>query len=52
MATLKYEIWEREGVIERNTIKINHWENFILHRCKEWSKYVNVFGGKSISQII
>ncbi len=39
MATLKYEIWEREGVIERNTIKINHWENFILHRCKEWSKY-------------
>lgn len=22
MATLKYEIWEREGVIERNTIKI------------------------------
>lgn len=39
MATLKYEIWEREGIVERNTIKINHWENFILHRCKEWPQY-------------
>lgn len=30
MATLKYEIWEREGITKRCNIKGNYWSDFVL----------------------
>lgn len=39
MATLKYEIWEREGITTRSNIKRNYWSDFVLRRCAEWQGY-------------
>lgn len=39
MATLKYEIWEREGITKRCNIKGNYWSDFVLRRCAEWPGY-------------
>lgn len=39
MATLKYEIWEREGITKRCNIKGNYWSDFVLCRCAEWPGY-------------
>lgn len=39
MATLKYEIWEKEGVAKRIDISNNYWEEFIRERVNEWPAY-------------
>lgn len=39
MATLKYEIWEREGLTKRIDIPKNFWECFIQERVNEWPAY-------------
>lgn len=39
MATLKYEIWEWEGITNRSDIKPNYWSDFVAHRCAEWRGY-------------
>ncbi|MGN0431108.1 MAG: lysophospholipid acyltransferase family protein [Lachnospiraceae bacterium] len=39
LATLKYEIWEREGITKRSDIKSNYWSDFVLRRCAEWPGY-------------
>lgn len=39
MATLKYEIWEKEGITKRCGIKRNYWSDFVLQRCAEWPGY-------------
>lgn len=39
LATLKYEIWEREGVYERSEISPGYWQDFIEQRKKEWPGY-------------
>lgn len=39
MATLKYEIWERQGITKRADIKTNYWSDFVLRRCSEWPGY-------------
>lgn len=39
MATLKYEIWEREGLTNRSDIKPNYWSDFVVRRCAEWWGY-------------
>lgn len=36
MATLKWEIWEREGVQSREIIPELYWDDFIVQRMKEW----------------
>lgn len=39
MATLKWEIWEKEGVFERKSIPYDYWKVFIDERCAEWAGY-------------
>ena len=39
MATLKYEIWEQEGIFRREDIKSDYWSKFVLKRCAEWWGY-------------
>lgn len=39
LATLKFEIWEREGITKRESIPYNYWQNFIKDRRKEWPGY-------------
>jgi len=39
LATLKFEIWENEGLDCRTSIPYNYWEEFIKERCKEWQGY-------------
>lgn len=39
LATLKWEIWEKEGIQERAELSDTFWEDFIIERCKEWPKY-------------
>lgn len=39
MATLKYEIWNQQGVVERNKIPYDYWKEFINERCAEWPGY-------------
>lgn len=39
MATLKYEIWEREGITKRNDLPKDYWEHFIKERVREWATY-------------
>lgn len=39
LATLKYEIWEREGITKRVDIPYNYWHRFIMERRAEWPGY-------------
>lgn len=39
LATLKWEIWEKEGVFDRNRIPYDYWKAFIEERCSEWPGY-------------
>lgn len=39
LATLKWEIWEKEGVFERKSIPYDYWKVFIDERCAEWAGY-------------
>lgn len=39
MATLKWEIWEKEGVFDRDSIPYDYWKVFIDERCAEWAGY-------------
>lgn len=39
LATLKYNIWEKNGVEKRKDIPDNYWENFINDRLAEWPGY-------------
>lgn len=39
MASLKWKIWERKGIIHRNTLSIDYWNQFIRKRCAEWWGY-------------
>lgn len=39
MATLKYEIWEQEGVFRREDITSDYWCKFVIKRCAEWWGY-------------
>lgn len=39
LATLKWEIWEKEGVFKRNSIPYDYWKAFIEERCAEWPGY-------------
>lgn len=39
MATLKYEIWEHEGMTKRADIHANEWPEFIRRRLAEWKGY-------------
>lgn len=39
MATLKYEIWEREGMTHRSDIPYDYWEKFLKERVSEWPGY-------------
>ncbi|MCM1325830.1 MAG: 1-acyl-sn-glycerol-3-phosphate acyltransferase [Bacteroidales bacterium] len=39
LATLKWEIWEREGISSRAELPADYWEKFIDARLKEWPGY-------------
>ena len=39
LATLKWEIWERQGMESRSEIPENYWEEFIAQRQQEWRGY-------------
>ena len=39
MATLKYEIWDAEGLTRRIDIPYDYWQSFISDRRKEWPGY-------------
>lgn len=39
MATLKWEIWECEGIQSRAAISESYWDSFIIQRIKEWEGY-------------
>jgi 1-acyl-sn-glycerol-3-phosphate acyltransferase len=39
LATLKYQIWEREGIERRENISLDYWQHFIEERCREWPGY-------------
>lgn len=39
LATLKYEIWEREGITKRKDIPYGYWSRFIMERWAEWPGY-------------
>lgn len=39
LASLKWEIWEREGVQRRETIPADYWRDFIAWQCGEWKGY-------------
>lgn len=39
MATLKYEIWQHEGIIKRNSITYDYWHKFLKERIGEWHGY-------------
>lgn len=39
MATLKFEIWEREGIIGRASIPYDYWDKFLQERMSEWWGY-------------
>lgn len=39
LATLKWEIWEKEGIFERKSIPYDYWKVFIDERCAEWAGY-------------
>ena len=39
LATLKWQIWEREGLKKRSDISDYYWENFIEQRRREWKEY-------------
>lgn len=36
MATLKYEIWEQEGIVKRADINYDYWVKYVQRRCAEW----------------
>lgn len=36
MATLKYEIWEHEGITKRADMKYDYWIKYVQGRCAEW----------------
>lgn len=39
LASLKWKIWEREGICHRNTLPTLYWEKFIQERRSEWKGY-------------
>ncbi len=39
MATLKFEIWEREGITGRDSIPYDYWNKFLCERVNEWWGY-------------
>jgi len=39
LATLKYEIWEKEPITKREDIPYDYWTEFINDRRKEWPGY-------------
>lgn len=39
LASLKWEIWEREGVWHRAKLAEDYWERFIVARVREWPEY-------------
>lgn len=39
LATLKYEIWEKEGITRRKSIPYDYWQEFIKERREEWPGY-------------
>lgn len=39
LATLKYEIWEKEGITRRKDIPYDYWKRFIEERKEEWPGY-------------
>lgn len=39
MASLKWEIWEREGITSRKDIPYDYWSRFIEERVSEWKGY-------------
>lgn len=45
LATLKWEIWENEQIIERDKLNKNYWEQYVSDRYKEWpyfnESYIN-----------
>lgn len=45
LATLKFEIWEREGITHRADIPYGYWNQFIKDRVSEWT-------GFSMSELI
>lgn len=39
LASLKWKIWEREGICQRNTLPTLYWEKFIQERRSKWKGY-------------
>lgn len=39
MATLKWEIWEQEGITSRFDIPYDYWDRFLQKRVSEWPGY-------------
>lgn len=39
LASLKWKIWERKGVCQRNKMSVEYWDQFIRARCLEWRGY-------------
>jgi len=39
LASLKWKIWERKGICQRNTLSSFYWEEFIQERRAEWQGY-------------
>lgn len=39
MASLKYAIWEKEGIICRADVAYDYWDRFVTERISEWPGY-------------
>ena len=39
LATLKFQIWEKEGITRRDNVPYDYWKEFIKERCEEWPGY-------------
>lgn len=39
LASLKWKIWESQGICSRSTLTADYWDKFIRGRCAEWKGY-------------
>ena len=39
LASLRWRIWESQGICSRSTLAADYWDKFIRERCAEWKGY-------------
>lgn len=39
LASLRWKIWESQGICSRSTLTADYWNKFIRERCAEWKGY-------------